>query len=501
MKNVVKDTLVLALTIGFVTALVGCDENSPYRVKKNDDKTKSALETKLTPQGTTDSGGGTGLDGKVFESYTVNPMELQAYKELVKPLMQHLKYEDEYEDDRDNKEGTITCGPDSSIEDLLKYKTWYIAPVDLSKVDKNSLGVGFIQNETDQIALQTMNAVWIDKRFFDKMTLQEQADLILHEFVMQLFFVQFIPYGELIQAMSYIYPEDGVCRDHEGNITSDDEDFTLDIKALEALYPKEQLRKLTDVDNENIRYVTNWLKENANESMTERQWRSLLVSKGFGKRLLINDGGDKDQPESIEINHTTLKRALEGAVLSGNTPDICHAVGLNQSLACEMTNIELAPKKIQVGDYELEYAEIKITYQLEDGSPLEMQFYVDKNAPMEVSKDSIIQSDSTVYNMHLFQLEYSPSASIGRPVRSGILYFEYDAPQEGLRLNSILIQNGVLVDVDKSGSDHHNCIVRRYNPTRFDEDTVLISMSKRPLNLSEIFYIEFGPILGCSTMP
>lgn len=39
--------------------------------------------------------------------------------------------------------------------EIFKLRTWYIAPVDLTNVSKDTLGVSFFNNETQQIARQT----------------------------------------------------------------------------------------------------------------------------------------------------------------------------------------------------------------------------------------------------------------------------------------------------------------------------------------------------------
>ncbi|UYL10211.1 hypothetical protein B9G69_006415 [Bdellovibrio sp. SKB1291214] len=126
--------------------------------------------------GTTDGNGGNGVNGKMYESYIVNPLDLPAYKNILAQ-----KFEALTNLEKDPQKAEITK---KWLNLLFESKTWFLAPVSLKSLSKKTLGVEFIEGSTEQLALQTENEVWIDAKAFAQMSEIEQATLITHEFLM-----------------------------------------------------------------------------------------------------------------------------------------------------------------------------------------------------------------------------------------------------------------------------------------------------------------------------
>ena len=143
--------------------------------------------------GTSDSGGGTGMNGKVFESYIVDPTQLPAYKQHLEVLLANIKSEKPDEP--------------ADYDKIFKIKTWYVAPIELDKISKDVLGVSFIKSDTQQIARQTSKEVWIDKRAYDAMNSQDQAKLLLHELVMNIYFFKFMTMTEMCRVSVMVMGE------------------------------------------------------------------------------------------------------------------------------------------------------------------------------------------------------------------------------------------------------------------------------------------------------
>src|SRR5262249_1430912 len=70
--------------------------------------------------GTSDSGGGNGVDNKVYERYIVHPENLPVFQQFLAPKLQQL--------------AMLAPHPELVIPVIKRwtlYKTWYIAPVKL----------------------------------------------------------------------------------------------------------------------------------------------------------------------------------------------------------------------------------------------------------------------------------------------------------------------------------------------------------------------------------
>lgn len=117
--------------------------------------------------GTSSTGGGNGINKKPLEAYITDLTTLDAYKNYVTPIIEKLKAD----------------FPDLAADfmHISLERDWYIIPIDLDQISKNVLGSYGI---TDQMALQDLKKVWINKKLFEEMSEQDQAILITHEILM-----------------------------------------------------------------------------------------------------------------------------------------------------------------------------------------------------------------------------------------------------------------------------------------------------------------------------
>jgi hypothetical protein len=134
--------------------------------------TSIALAALLTASqvfaGAGSSGGGNGVNGRPIESYAVKISETTEYRQFILPVLEIVS---------------------SKLPDFAKdlkstaiEKPWYFVPVTLDQLPSNLIGVAF---PTDQDALQSQGAVWIDKNRYDSMkTASDRAHLLVHEMIM-----------------------------------------------------------------------------------------------------------------------------------------------------------------------------------------------------------------------------------------------------------------------------------------------------------------------------
>jgi hypothetical protein len=65
-------------------------------------------------------------------------------------------------------------------------RKWYFLPVELNKLPASTIGVSFGDKDLQQMALQNLNAVWLDSGLFNsaQMTEEDRGMLVLHEILM-----------------------------------------------------------------------------------------------------------------------------------------------------------------------------------------------------------------------------------------------------------------------------------------------------------------------------
>ena len=123
-----------------------------------------------TPAPGNDGGGGNGINGLPLESYIVNVRDLPEYQQQVQPVMDRLK--------------SILPSLETKLQTVLDEKSFYFVPVELARIPSKVIGVSF---RTDQMALQTEYAVWIDSNLYNSSRkLRPKATLLIHELVMAL---------------------------------------------------------------------------------------------------------------------------------------------------------------------------------------------------------------------------------------------------------------------------------------------------------------------------
>jgi hypothetical protein len=342
----------------------------------------------LTAHGTSDSGGGTGVDGKVFESYIVDPTELPAYKQFVAPLLKNIKTE--------RPDGT-------QFDQVIKIKTWYIAPVDLEKINKDILGISFVKSDTQQIARQTMKEVWIDKHLYDQMAPQEQGQLLLHEFVMNIYLIKFMLMSDLYRSSEVITGKKYV------------ETGSTDINVLDKIMPLEMSHPLTDQDNENIRFVTGWMLQNLQKPVLNKDFIQLLFYKNFDKRFYSPQNADKKATSlaDLKMPFKEFYRAIKGAELSDNMPNSCFGETTNTKKACK---IYVEEKTIKFGLSKLQGIDLHV--KVEGEAPLVFTMFVGDEVQLTANQDR----DQIIYSYSF--LSWQDKNKIGDRVLSGFLFFK-----------------------------------------------------------------------------
>lgn len=281
--------------------------------------------------GTGDGGGGNGLHNRPLDSYIVSPFELEAYKKYLAPMFQTTE-----------EKRTRTLLP----RDLFKFKNWYIADVQLKPIAKDSLGLSFTDDYSQQMAIQTSRAIWINSAILEKMDLKEQAKLILHEYVMNAYFLKFMKYSDICKMYAQASTSQVTCYD-----------------AIDEIYLPTKEEPLTFNDYENIRGMTAWLWNNWQTAKDEDVARE-FIRYDFDKRTFVSyfKSTETKQEASKPILMSVVEGIVEKAILLNKAPTECRALNTQEVINCKLG---IETKKIPSPAGEL--AGLKISARATDG--------------------------------------------------------------------------------------------------------------------------------------
>lgn len=249
-------------------------------------------------RGTGDSGGGNLYLGRPLESYIVKPTELPGGKLALRKLGFMLEEDDIH--------------PLRFIFDnVLKEKVWYAVPGPLRKIPAAVIGSAV---ETEQGALQTMEAVWLDSDLFAVMKEEDQARLILHEVVMGLRLLKF--------ASDYEQCLAGIGQ----------------AALLRGVRPAEYCRKfgsqrrgspsdLTEKDYTQVRLLTNLIMELQSELLQDAAL-NLVRGRGFDMAMLSFQRYALRGMETID--REVFARIVSDSILSGDQPQYMYRLSTRE---------------------------------------------------------------------------------------------------------------------------------------------------------------------------
>lgn len=210
--------------------------------------------------------------------YIVNPESLPAFEMYLASIMKNLR-----EQGKPNPSGRY-----DSVQwpNYLKHKTWYLAPVNLEKISEEILGVSFSKGDNQQLALQTKKEIWIRKDFFDLMSEEDRAALMVHEFVMSIYFLKYKSFRELCTLSNEKGLSQEKCSDYE---------------VIDRIFPAKVPQPLNTTDYQNIRRVTGYMiQHGATAPMSEI--KSVFMENAFDPRLFVASNEDQKPGESVSIS-------------------------------------------------------------------------------------------------------------------------------------------------------------------------------------------------------
>lgn len=271
----------------------------------------------LGGQGTGDSAGGDGINNKVFEKYAVPDIrKTREWVAHIEPIEKHLN----------SLPKLRNVDANNLLSTLARLKRWFIAPISLEQIEKSTLGVEFIKDPIQQLALQSDKSIWIDETLYNMSTDPDpkrnnsdldRATLQMHEMMVALYLIRFMPAEE-------------VCR-----LLSEDPRGCGSVNITLILGEPEPRRKLEKLDYERIRSMTAWMMNNAIHITSQREVFLELYRNSFDPRFFTADpeaphpsdsgGGNssfREQPP-LEVELGSQAQVLAGAKTLGRIPQNC----------------------------------------------------------------------------------------------------------------------------------------------------------------------------------
>ena len=402
------------------------------------------------------------MDGRCYDSYIVDPTQLPAYGQYLAKIFANVKDE--------------AAGSDAINDFILKTKTWYILPSRLEPIDKLVLGATALNSNTEQIARQTMREIWIDQDIYNKMTVKDQGVVLLHEYVMSLYFIKFMSYTEICQRSSGLDPA------HSSSC--DPKQITL----VEKMMPAEKQTPLNAKDYENIRFVTGWLEAALAKPVTKDDFFKILIANGFDKRFFRSDDWKKNPPKDIKMTHQQFLDAILGTDRAGRLPNICtkFSGGASQSCRVQLTDKSGTLGQVSVAGFELQVSSGASAVSLLDITGDEINLFPEPG-----------MNGNNTYSMS-FGDWHMQKYKIGDRVYSGFLIFskESEAEQSGFTLQSIVIRPGVIVSIDKTRS----VVCQLETPkieTFFDDGVIITRDDAVPGPVEKMFSLT-PPMAACT---
>jgi hypothetical protein len=471
MKNLVFSSIyrlsVVALAMTIAVACTNANHSGPAAGAKANTSGPGAPGQDVN--GTTDGAGGNGIDGKAYESYIVDPQDLSTYKNKLEAKITAI--------DKKWKDTTPPSDHDEVtylpfFQSMWKLKKWYIAPVTLASLDKKTIGVEFTREKTQQLAIQTDTEVWIDSRLFEKMSEDDKAKLMLHEYLMSLYLLKFQSYFDICQFAATIDPT---------SVKGCDDRATVD-----SILPPEEKKDLVDSDYTNIRAMTSLI-YNQGSSISAAQLSSSFLYQKFDRRAFSLSTGDKET--EVKVTNEEVVSALKAAVYSRSLNGLCKTVRSKEKRPCVLDIQDIAATPETYGNQ---------TYLLSLKDPSSHE--VIRSAKVSLYGGPLTfgdgASDINKYTSLIFT-EPMPKVE-GTTYGNVIVILKPVAGYQKIEVAGIVFSKGVLSSVEHIQQEKKDCLDYKgvqVNGQGFADDGILLSNEVKP----ESYFVQGSKVFTQSS--
>lgn len=465
MFNRMKLKTIMMLSSAFMlTIIVSCQKNERKTRFVGGTNPSQSSDKNNMANGTSDSGGCNGFDNKCSDKFIVDPTQLEAYKTYIQPIFE--KFDNEVaqldsESSRKNK-GNIRS---KFLSNIAKLKTWYIAPVDLKKINKDVLGFSNIANDSQQIAIQTNQAIWIDKKVFEVMSPQDQANMISHEIVMMMYLLKYRTISEICEQAKAKVDFDAKCSSEDPNID------------IDKWLPREEPKSLDANDNEIIRSINFWFMTEGTKLSVKDFYQKLNANK-FDKRIFnlnnLQSEADKNKKDEsfqnkVELSYGDLFKMIETAKLTNNLPDKCSFLSLDITENCQLSWEYSSSSEVSM---------VNLNIKDSKNSPIDMFNIINsKLLKTSVYFSSPDQNDYQAAVVFFWPIQHFKNFNIGDKINFFGVVIERNKDtnvMEDIKLRSLIVIKRVVTDIRERENDK-DIIFSRINPKNSSDAEIVIN--------------------------
>lgn len=416
--------------------------------------TSSDSTTKLV--GTADSGGGNGIENKAYESYIINPRNLPAFKNILEPKIKYLAEIMPKNNDIDELE---------IIYRWLFYKTWFLAPVELETISKETIGVSFSKNGTEQLAIQSKKSVWLDSRKFSQMTEKDQAALIAHEMVMSLYYLKNKSWDDVCKEKIYY---SSACGHKES------------MMLMNELFPGLNPQPYNSDDYENIRRVTGiFLGEYVFSSYKDLD--DMLIVNSFDRRFTVAMGLDVSddmeydlEAESVQseeyLDPVSIEHAFKQAKLFNSETKTCIGINSKSEVSCRSRFVSMVSSTFHGNTFG--YLEVSDDQGLLN--TIRMSLY-STESKIRASVFEYTKLKKKLYIIMAYPNPYPTPLKVGEQFRSGLIYLTKDISIDNapMKLTGIVSSIGVVYEIGTQNNSM-GCKYAKPSSSNLNTDTLVM---------------------------
>lgn len=423
---------------------------------------------KVIVDGTSDSGGGNGIENKAYEAYIVKPENLPAYKTYIEPKMQQIR-------------SLMPKEADPKILDRwLLYKTWYLAPVELKTISKEIIGVSFASDKTEQLAIQTRKSVWLDSVKFNKMTMQDQATLMIHEMVMSLYYLKNKSWEDVCKEKIFFSAQ---CTQQAIDIYND-------------IFPGEEPRPFDHTDYENIRAVTGIFMGHL-DIKTIEDVDSILIQNHFDRRFTAKGMFNASENEKEQIIYSTnsnvdfdvIEKMLQTSKILNKFPNHCKGISTQQEYDCNLVYSKTVTMK-KSGGFNIQVPTLvfNILPEKNSVSAIGLQMF-DQGSPIQSSTVEFVSQKVKIHFFTALPGHYPTPAVLGTPFRSAVIvaYQDLSTSDASLTFLGFITTPGVIIDTTSTSG--LGCRFDKPAATSINSDAILVY--SKYLSSLELNYLKF----------
>lgn len=273
-KELQKELILVSKDKPVQKQLLSSQPSVPLKKMESMANTQTNMIRNIILAGGGDAAGGNLVEGAPLESYT---LKIKESPEMAKAL-QLIKYI-----------GMVGFDSmDSEIQYVINKKTWYVIPVNLPVLSRETIGTSFA---VEQGALQDFEEIWIDQKYYNNMSFDGRVHLLVHEIFMGLKIFSFESYYQQCMVNQPLNVDCLKLVDHKDRkiLNLQPLDYQNARKAVNVIWKNYNLLASTNYASKQVRTIANEIFESGGfDSYYKKPSTETYAIKDFSDEDIVN---------------------------------------------------------------------------------------------------------------------------------------------------------------------------------------------------------------------